>query len=55
MLSLRLNIKPYNRLNKEVTDFKEFKGRPVMSCTTKCFHHQNGEDTDKDKKCKIYI
>jgi len=29
ILSLRLNIRPYNRLDKEVVDFKECKEGPA--------------------------
>jgi len=45
-------MRPYNRLNKKVADFKEHKDRPAVPHITKYFHHQDGEDTDK--KCKIY-
>ena len=54
MLSFRLNTRPYNRLDKKVTDFKEPKNRPVVPHTTKCFHHQKGEDTDNNKSYKTY-
>ena len=54
LFSSGLNIRPYNRLDKEVADFKEHKSGPAVSCTTKCFHHQDGEDADNDKKCKTY-
>ena len=54
MLSFRLNIKPYNRLNKKVADFKEHKNRLVILCITKYFHHQNEEDADNNKKCKTH-
>jgi len=53
-LSSRLNIKPYNRLDKEVTVFTKCKEGPAVLHTTKCFHHQDGEDTDKDKKCRTH-
>ena len=50
MLNFRLNTRPYNRLDKKVTDFTKCKKEPVVLHTTKCFHHQNREDTDNDKK-----
>ena len=53
--SNKLNMKLYNRLDKEVTDFKEHKGGPAVPYNTKCFHHQDREDADKDKKCKTHI
>ena len=53
-LSNRLNTRPYNRLDKEVTDFKKPKSGPVVLHTTKCFHHQNGEDTDNNKRHKTH-
>ena len=53
-LSSRENISHYNRLNKEVADFKECKGGLVMLHNTKCFHHQDGEDADNDKRYKIH-
>jgi len=37
-LSSRLNIRPYNRLDKEVIDFKECKEGLAMLYNTKCFH-----------------
>jgi len=37
-LSSRLNIRPYNRLDKEVVDFKECKEGLIMPHNTKCFH-----------------
>jgi len=54
-LSFKLNIRFYNRLDKEVIDFKEPKSGPVVLYTTKYFHHQDGEDADKDRKCKTHI
>ena len=54
LLSNRLNTRPYNRLNKEVTDFKEYKSGLIMLHTTQCFHHQDGEDADNDKRCKMH-
>ena len=50
----KLNTRPYNRLDKKVTDFKESKGGPAAPYTTKCFHHQNGEDADNNKNCKTH-
>ena len=52
--SNRLNARPYNKLDKKIADFKEPKGGPVVPHTTKCFHHQNRKNTDKDKKYKIH-
>jgi len=54
LFSNRQNTSYYNRLDKEVADFKEHKGGPVIPHTTKCIYHQNGEDTDDDKRCKTY-
>ena len=54
MLSLRLNTRPYNRLDKEIADFTECKEEPVVPYITKCFHHQDREDTDNDKKHKMH-
>ena len=53
--SSRLNTRPYNRLDKKVADFKKPKSRPAVLHTIKCFHHQDGEDAGKNKKCKTYI
>ena len=55
LFSNRLNIKPYNRLDKEVADFKEHKGRPAVLYNTKYFHHQDREDADNNKRYKINI
>ena len=52
--SSRENMSHYNRLDKEVADFREHKNGLVMLYTTKCFHHQNGEDADNNKKCKMH-
>jgi len=52
--SNKLNTRPYNRLDKKVADFTKYKEEPVVLYITKCFHHQNGEDADKDKKCKTH-
>ena len=41
MFSLKLNTKPYSRLDKEVANFKEHKNKPVVPHTIKCFHHQD--------------
>ena len=54
LLSNRLNTRPYNRLDREIVDFKKCKGGLVILCTTKCFHHQDGEDADNDKRCKTH-
>jgi len=54
-LSNKLNIKPYNKLDKKVIDFKETKDRLVILCTIKCFYYQDGEDADQDKKHKTHI
>ena len=37
-ISLKLNIRPYNKSDKEVIDFKECKGRLTMPYNTKCFY-----------------
>jgi len=39
MLSLRLNIRPYNRLDKEIIDFKEYKEGLTMPHNTKRFYY----------------
>ena len=41
-LSNRLNIKPYNRLNKEVIDFKECKEELITPYNTKYFYLKTG-------------
>jgi len=38
IFSLRLNIRPYNRLDKEVVDFKECKEGLTEPHNTKYFH-----------------
>jgi len=53
-LNSKLNIRLYNRLDKEIIDFIKCKKEPAVPHTTKCFHHQDGEDTDKNKKCKTH-
>jgi len=53
-LNFILNTRPYNRLNKEIADFTKCKEEPAVPHTTKCFHHQNREDTDNNKKCKTH-
>jgi len=35
-LSLKLNVRPYNRLNKEVVDFREYKEGLETQYNTKC-------------------
>ena len=42
MFSLRLNVRPYNRLDKEIADFKECKGRLVKLYNIKCFYLETG-------------
>jgi len=37
--SLRLNVRPYNKLDKKVADFKECKEELITPHNTKCFHH----------------
>ena len=37
-IGLGLNIRPYNRLNKEVADFKKYKGGLITLYNTKCFY-----------------
>jgi len=41
-LSGRLNTRPYNRLDKEVIDFKECKEGLTMPYDTKCFYLEAG-------------
>jgi len=41
-LSLRLNIKPYNRLDKEVIDFKEYKEELIMPHNIEYFYLRAG-------------
>jgi len=41
-LSSRLNIRPYNRLDKEVVDFKECKEGLVMPHNIKYFYLEAG-------------
>ena len=38
MSSFKLNIRPYNRLDKEVIDFKECKEELIMLYNTKYFY-----------------
>jgi len=38
-LSNRLNIRPYNRLDKEVIDFKEYKEELITLHDIKCFYY----------------
>jgi len=52
--SNKLNVKPYNRLNKKVADFKRPKGGPAAPHITKYFHHQNGKDINNNKRCKTH-
>ena len=49
ILSLRLNIRPYNRLDKEVINFKEYKEGLITPHNTKCFYYQNGKNKDGDE------
>jgi len=37
-LSSRLNMRPYNKLDKEVADSKEYKEGLITPHDTKCFH-----------------
>jgi len=37
-LNLRLNMRPYNKLDKEVVDFRECKGKLTMPHNTRCFY-----------------
>ena len=39
IFSLRLNTRPYNRLDKEVVDFKECKGGLTTPHNIKCFYY----------------
>jgi len=54
MLSLRLNIRLYNRLDKEVIDFRECKEGPTTQHNTKYFYYWNGQNKDGDEY-KMYI
>jgi len=36
--SLRLNTRPYNKLDKKAVDFKEYKGGLIELYNTKCFY-----------------
>jgi len=54
LFSNRENISHYNKLDKKVADFKEHKDRPAVLHNTKCFHHQDGEDADNNKKYKTH-
>jgi len=38
-IGLKLNARPYNRLDKEVIDFKEYKGGLTMLHNTKYFYY----------------
>jgi len=38
VISLGLNIRPYNKLDKEVADFKEYKEELTTPHNTKCFY-----------------
>jgi len=38
LFSGRLNIRPYNKLDKEVIDFKEYKKGLTTPHNTKCFY-----------------
>jgi len=48
-ISLRLNARPYNRLDKEITDFKECKGGLTTPYNTKCFYYWNRRNVDKEE------
>ena len=39
LFSSRLNIKPYNKLDKGVVDFREYKEGLITPYNTKCFHY----------------
>jgi len=39
LFSSRLNIRPYNRLDKEVIDFKEYKKGLITLYNTKYFYY----------------
>ena len=54
LLSSRLNTRPYNRLDKEVADFKKHKGGPAVPHNTKYFHYKDEKDINNDKECKIH-
>ena len=48
-LSLGLNIRPYNRLDKEVVDFKECKEGLITPYNIKCFYYQKGKNKDNNE------
>ena len=53
-LGLRLNMRPYNRLDKEVADFRECKEELVTQHNTKCSYYRNGQNKDRNEY-KMYI
>jgi len=42
-------MKPYNRLDKEVRDFKEYKEGLITPHSTKYFYYQNRKNADKEE------
>ena len=53
--SSKLNIRPYDRLDKEIADFKEHKDKPAVLYNTKFLYYWNGEDLNNNKRCKTHI
>jgi len=41
-IGLRLNVRPYNKLDKGVIDFREYKEELIMPHNTKCFYLEVG-------------
>ena len=48
LISLRLNTRPYNKLDKEVIDFKEYKEGLATQHNTKYFYYQDRWNKDKE-------
>ena len=47
-------MKPYDRLDKEIIDFRECKEGLATQYDTKCFYYWNRQNKDKDEY-EIYI
>ena len=47
-------MRPYNRLDKEVVDFREYKEGLVTKHDTKCSYYRDGQNKDRDKEYKTY-
>ena len=50
MFGFKLNIRPYNKLNKKIEDFKEYHIELGMLYTIKYFHLAVGTDYKYYKK-----